>query len=56
MGMTVENLSDGAFRKRMLVVVAAGWVLARRLRRRQILFDLPLATLLFVGYPGRRWR
>ena len=51
MGMTVENLSDGAFRKRMLVhVVAAGVGIGAAAGVAKILFDLPLATLLFVGY------
>lgn len=51
MGMTVENLSDGAFRKRMLVhVVAAGVGIGAAAGVAKILFDLPLATLLFAGY------
>lgn len=51
MGMTVENLSDGAFRKRMLVhVVAAGVGVGAAAGVAKILFDLPLAMLLVVGY------
>ncbi len=51
MGLAVENLSDGAFRKRMLVHVVAGGVgLGAVFGVAKILFDLPLATLLFVGY------
>lgn len=51
MGMTVENLSDGAFRKRMLVHVVAGGVgVGAAAGVAKILFDLPLSTLLFIGY------
>ena len=51
MGLTVENLSDGAFRKRMLVhVVAAGVGIGAATGVAKILFDLPLALLLFASY------
>lgn len=51
MGMTVENLSDGAFKKRMLVhMVALGVGLGAALGVARILFDLPLAWLLIGAY------
>ncbi len=51
MGMTVENLTDGAFRKRTLVhAVAAGVGIGAALGVARILFDLPLWGLLIAGY------
>jgi hypothetical protein len=51
MGMTVENLTDGAFRKRMLIhAVAVGVGCGAALGVSRILFDLPLWVLLVVGY------
>lgn len=51
MGMTVENLTDGAFRKRMLIhAVAAGVGIGAALGVGRILFDLPLWGLLLTGY------
>jgi hypothetical protein len=51
MGMTVENLTDGAFRKRMLLhAVAIGVGCGAALGVSRILFDLPLWVLLLVGY------
>jgi hypothetical protein len=51
MGMTVENLTDGAFRKRMLIhAVAAGVGVGAALGVGRILFDLPLWGLLLAGY------
>jgi hypothetical protein len=51
MGMTVENLTDGAFRKRMLLhAVAVGVGSGAALGVSRILFDLPLWMLLLVGY------
>ncbi len=51
MGMTVENLTDGAFRKRMLLhAVAVGVGCGATLGVMRILFDLPLWILLLVGY------
>ncbi len=51
MGMTVENLTDGAFRKRMLLhAVAVGVGCGATLGVLRILFDLPLWVLLLVGY------
>jgi len=51
MGMTVENLSDGAFKKRLLVhVVALGVGVGAALGVARILFDLPLAWLLIGAY------
>jgi len=51
MGMTVENLTDGAFRKRMLIrAVAIGVGCGAALGVSRILFDLPLWVLLLVGY------
>lgn len=51
MGTTVENLTNGAFRKRMLVhAVAIGVGSGAALGISRILFDLPLWMLLMVGY------
>ncbi len=51
MGMTVENLTDGAFRKRMLIhAVAVGVGFGAAMGVCRILFDLPLWILLLVGY------
>jgi hypothetical protein len=51
MGMTVENLTDGAFRKRMLIhAVAVGVGIGAALGVSRILFDLPLSALLLGGY------
>jgi hypothetical protein len=51
MGMTVENLTDGAFRKRMLIhAVAVGVGFGAAMGVSRILFDLPLWILLLVGY------
>lgn len=51
MGMTVENLTDGAFRKRMLIhAVAAGVGIGAALGVARILFNLPLWMLLLAGY------
>lgn len=51
MGATVENLTDGAFKKRLLThAVAAGVGSGAALGVAKILFDLPLAGLLVAGY------
>jgi len=51
MGITVENLTDGAFRKRALIhAVAAGVGVGAALGVARILFDLPLWGLLVAGY------
>jgi hypothetical protein len=51
MGITVETLTDGAFRKNTLVyTVAAGVALGTALGVAKILFDLPLAALLLPAY------
>lgn len=51
MGVTVENLTDGAFRRQTLIhTVAAGVGLGAMLGVAKILFDLPLAALLLPGY------
>lgn len=51
MGMTVENLTDGAFKKRLLLhAVAAGVGLGAALGVARILFDLPLTYLLVGAY------
>lgn len=51
MGITVENLTDGAFRRQTLIsAVAAGVGLGTALGVVKILFDLPLAALLLPGY------
>ena len=51
MGMTVENLTNGAFRKRMLIhAVAIGVGMGAASGVARILFDLPLWILLLAGY------
>jgi hypothetical protein len=51
MGITVENISDGAFKKRLLIrAVALGVGLGAAAGVARILFDLSLATLLGVAY------
>lgn len=51
MGITVENLTDGAFRRQTLIrTVAAGVGLGTALGVAKILFDLPLPALLLPGY------
>jgi len=51
MGMTVENLTDGAFKKRLLIhAVAFGVGLGAALGVARILFDLPLAAMLIAAY------
>lgn len=51
MGLTVENLSDGAFKKRLLIhAVAFGVGLGAALGVAKILFALPLAYILFAAY------
>jgi len=51
MGMTVEKLTSGAFRKRMLIhAVAVGVGLGAAFGVARILFDLPLWVLLLCGY------
>lgn len=51
MGMTVENLSDGAFKKRFLVhAVALGVAIGAAIGVAKILFDLPLSRLLIGAY------
>lgn len=51
MGMTVENLTDGAFKKRLLIhAVAVGVGLGAALGVARILFQLPLAYLLIAAY------
>jgi len=51
MGMTVEKLTNGAFRKRMLIhAVAIGVGLGASFGVARILFDLPLWVLLLCGY------
>ena len=51
MGMTVENLTNGVFRKRMLIhAVAVGVGCGAALGVARILFDLPLWGLLLTGY------
>ena len=51
MGMTVENLTAGAFRKRKLLhAVALGVGVGAALGVTRILFDLPLWALLLGGY------
>lgn len=51
MGITVENLTDGAFRREVLVyTVAAGVALGTALGVAKIVFDLPLAALLLPAY------
>jgi hypothetical protein len=49
--MTVENLTDGAFKKRLLLhSVAFGVGIGAALGVARILFDLPLAWLLVAAY------
>lgn len=51
MGLTVENLTDGAFRKRALIhAVAIGVGVGAALGVARILFELPLWGLLVAGY------
>lgn len=51
MGLTVENLTDGAFRKRLLIhAVALGVGIGAALGVAKILFGLPLAWLLVAAY------
>ena len=51
MGMTVENLTDGAFKKRLLIhTVAAGVGIGAAVGVAKILFNLPLDKLLIGGY------
>lgn len=51
MGMTVENLTDGAFKKRLLIhAVAFGVGIGATVGVARILFDLPLAWLLVASY------
>jgi hypothetical protein len=51
MGMTVENLTDGAFKKRLLIhAVAFGVGIGAAAGVARILFDLPLAWLLVAAY------
>jgi hypothetical protein len=51
MGMTVENLTDGAFKKRLLLhSVAFGVGIGAALGVARILFELPLAWLLVAAY------
>jgi hypothetical protein len=51
MGLTVQNLTDGAFTKRLLIhAVAAGVGIGAALGVARILFDLPLAHLLIGAY------
>jgi len=51
MGITVENLTDGAFKKRLLIhAVAIGVGLGAVLGVANILFDLSLAMMLFAMY------
>jgi hypothetical protein len=51
MGITVENLTDGAFRRGLLVyTVAVGVALGTALGVAKIAFDLPLAALLLPAY------
>lgn len=51
MGLTVENLTDGAFKKRLLIhAVALGVGLGAALGVAKILFDLTLAYILVGAY------
>ncbi|TAK44653.1 MAG: DUF1538 domain-containing protein [Betaproteobacteria bacterium] len=51
MGITVETLTDGAFRRNTLVyTVAAGVAIGTALGVAKIVFDLPLAMLLLPAY------
>lgn len=51
MGITVENLTDGAFKKRLLIhAVALGVGTGAALGVAKILFNLPLAWMLTLAY------
>ncbi|HRH79528.1 MAG TPA: DUF1538 domain-containing protein [Thiobacillaceae bacterium] len=51
LGMTVQNLTDGAFRKQTLIrAVALGVGIGTALGMAKVIFDLPLAWLLIPGY------
>ena len=51
LGMTVENLTNGAFHKSMLVMaVSVGVACGIALGLAKVVFDLPLAALLIPGY------
>ena len=51
MGMTVENLSDGAFKKRFLVhAVALGVGIGAVMGVARILFDFPVSAILIGAY------
>jgi len=51
LGMTVENLTNGAFRKSMLMMaVSIGVACGISLGLLKVVFDLPLAGLLIPGY------
>jgi len=51
MGVTVENLTDGAFRKRLLIhAVATGVGVGTTVGVARIVFDWPVATLVFSAY------
>lgn len=51
LGITVENLTDGAFRRRLLVhAVAAGVGLGTALGVAKVIFGWPLGPLLLGGY------
>lgn len=51
MGLTVENLTDGAFKKRLLIhAVALGVGIGAAVGVAKILFDLPLAYILIAAY------
>jgi hypothetical protein len=51
MGMTVENLTDGAFRKKLLIhAVALGVGFGAAIGVAKILFDLSLAWILIASY------
>ncbi len=51
MGITVENLTDGAFKKRLLIrAVAIGVGIGAAIGVAKILFDLPIAHLLVGAY------
>lgn len=53
LGVTVENLTDGAFRKALLVrAVAAGVAVGTAAGVVKILLDLPIAALLIPAYLG----
>lgn len=51
LGMTVQNLTDGAFKKQTLIrAVAVGVGLGTALGMAKVIFNLPLAWLLIPGY------